>query len=410
MAMTLCLVSGCDGNSGEEGTTDTSSETTSDTTDDPLCAGQPDYTPCEVVTEPDRSYDICVSEVCVSPGCGDASCNTPGPHFPLPDTGSRRCYDNEKMIHCPEVGNDFYGQDAQYGRDVTSTGSQRYKRTIPNGEAIVEDRITGLVWQGCLAGYSGDNCETQSNTESEYRYDWDEALSYCDSLSWGGYTDWRLPDPYELQSIMKYGSSDLPKLDNTAFPNTRGMSIWSSSTYLYNEYSAWRVDFGSGWVIENGKAGGMSVRCVRSGPFKAQSFEVLDDTGDRVVRDSLTGLEWQGCVAGLSGDLCEIGNVVEKDWKEALSYCEGLSWAGHTDWRLPNIVELTSIVDFRVNGPSRNEAAFPGGNESRRLTMSSTSDVGTNSHEALKVAFVHGNSANYKKTNASLVLCVRSES
>jgi hypothetical protein len=52
------------------------------------------------------------------------------------------------MIYCPEVGNDFYGQDAQYGRDVTSTGSQRYKRTLPNGEAIVEDRITGLVWQG----------------------------------------------------------------------------------------------------------------------------------------------------------------------------------------------------------------------------------------------------------------------
>jgi hypothetical protein len=41
---------------------------------------------CETLTNPDRTYDICVNEACVSPGCGDTTCNVPAPHFPLADT------------------------------------------------------------------------------------------------------------------------------------------------------------------------------------------------------------------------------------------------------------------------------------------------------------------------------------
>ena len=33
-------------------------------------------------------------------------------------------------------------------------------------------------------------------------------------------------------------------------------------------------------------------------------------------------------------------------WCEALTYCENLSLAGHDDWRLPNVLELLSIVDY----------------------------------------------------------------
>ena len=34
------------------------------------------------------------------------------------------------------------------------------------------------------------------------------------------------------------------------------------------------------------------------------------------------------------------------DWSEALKWAEGLKYGGHTDWRLPNIKELQSIVDY----------------------------------------------------------------
>jgi len=49
------------------------------------------------------------------------------------------------------------------------------------------DSTSGLMWQN------------GSSVGSEY-YAWDEALSYCESLSWGGFDDWRLPTISELRS------------------------------------------------------------------------------------------------------------------------------------------------------------------------------------------------------------------
>ncbi len=48
------------------------------------CDGQPDFTPCEVVTSPDRSFDIRIDGECRSPGCGTVECNAPGRPVPLP--------------------------------------------------------------------------------------------------------------------------------------------------------------------------------------------------------------------------------------------------------------------------------------------------------------------------------------
>jgi hypothetical protein len=39
-------------------------------------------------------------------------------------------------------------------------------------------------------------------------------------------------------------------------------------------------------------------------------------------------------------------------WQDALKYCEGLSFAEHDDWRLPNIRELHSIVDYALWEPA----------------------------------------------------------
>ena len=33
-------------------------------------------------------------------------------------------------------------------------------------------------------------------------------------------------------------------------------------------------------------------------------------------------------------------------WRMALEYCEDRELAGHTDWRLPNVRELQSLVDY----------------------------------------------------------------
>jgi hypothetical protein len=59
------------------------------------------------------------------------------------------------------------------------------------------------------------------------------------------------------------------------------------------------------------------------------------DNGDGTVTDRRTGLLWQ-----------QESTAVEYSWSEALHYCEDLELGGHTDWRLPNVRELLSIVDY----------------------------------------------------------------
>ncbi|MDY6845435.1 MAG: DUF1566 domain-containing protein, partial [Thermodesulfobacteriota bacterium] len=47
------------------------------------------------------------------------------------------------------------------------------------------------------------------------------------------------------------------------------------------------------------------------------------------------------------------------DWQTALNYCENLSLAGHDDWRLPDINELQSLVDYSRSTPSIDIGVFP---------------------------------------------------
>ncbi len=71
------------------------------------------------------------------------------------------------------------------------------------------------------------------------------------------------------------------------------------------------------------------------------------DNGDGTVTDHCTGLMWQKNTADV--------NVTGSDrvpWCDALSYCVRLEFAGHDDWRLPNVRELQSIVDYGRFDPS----------------------------------------------------------
>jgi hypothetical protein len=71
--------------------------------------------------------------------------------------------------------------------------------------------------------------------------------------------------------------------------------------------------------------------------------------GDGTVTDNCTGLMWQQRTADVNSD----GQSTSEDvipWCSALNFCLNLGLAGHTDWRLPNVRELESIVDYgRVN-------------------------------------------------------------
>jgi hypothetical protein len=312
------------------------------------CAGQPDFTPCRVVTSPDWSFDICSHEVCVSPGSG-MTMNTPGPGFaradvdPLfeyPDTGQRKCYDQNgvEMSPCPSAGQAFFGQDAQYGWDQTHLLSTRFSRTEPvAGDTVVDDTVTGMMWQGCAAGLYGSSC-AKGNLQYIGYY---EARVYCDTLIWAGYSDWRLPDVYDWVAIADFGAN---WFDIEAFPGPAGLTCWSS-TYT-----------GNGIYVLSNFMGGDDVRtedyvrCVRKGVHAVSRFARSEQTpgdGEPMVADAKTGLVWQGCAVGQSGSACGTGTAEPRTWQEALSDCEELTWGQKSDWRLPNAKEIMSIADPR---------------------------------------------------------------
>ena len=72
------------------------------------------------------------------------------------------------------------------------------------------------------------------------------------------------------------------------------------------------------------------------------------DNGNGTVTDEATGLIWQQ----------ETIPNNTMSWRQALSYCERLNLGGHTDWRLPTIKELISLVDYRRHNPAIDTAYF----------------------------------------------------
>ncbi len=69
-----------------------------------------------------------------------------------------------------------------------------------------------------------------------------------------------------------------------------------------------------------------------------------------LVRDNSTGLIWTRCSLGEDDrpfyDFECKGTRKKYTWTEAIQACRNLSYEGRSDWRLPNIKELQSIVFY----------------------------------------------------------------
>ena len=88
------------------------------------------------------------------------------------------------------------------------------------------------------------------------------------------------------------------------------------------------------------------------------------DKSNGTILDSSNDLMWQKCSSGLVATDCS-GTAASSNWKDALAYCEALSLASKTNWRLPSARELQSIVKYDLeaqNGPYVNATYFPGTN------------------------------------------------
>ncbi len=210
------------------------------------------------------------------------------------------------------------GQDADYAIHVPAF--------TDNGNGTVTDTNTGLMWQ------KTDNGEST----------WEYAVTNARNVAVGGYSDWRLPTPAELFSMLNLNNN--PAVDTNYFPNNPAGAAgywWTTDIYGTNYASVWCANSGGGLgpkpKTETLSAGGVlryHARYVRGGaPSNGHNY--LND-GDGTVTDLDTGLMWQQVPSAAT------------HWSAALTNAENLSLGGCTDWRLPNIKELQTLTDYTL--------------------------------------------------------------
>ena len=128
----------------------------------------------------------------------------------------------------------------------------------------------------------------------------------------------------------------------------------------------------------------------------------LVDNNNGTVSDPKTGLVWKKCSVGQSynssSNSCD-GTATTFTWQAALQQAD-------SDWRVPNIKELSSIVEFSCFRPAINEEVF---SATPFRVYWSSSPFASNSFYAWLVVFRYGGDEKYLKNEGFHVRLVRSE-
>lgn len=251
------------------------------------------------------------------------------PPISIPDTGQELCYDTVKVIPCPNPGEPFYGQDANY-----SINTPEYSSNKQANLATVTDLITGLTWQ---------------RTPDILPKTWSEAIDYTESLELSGFTDWRLPSKQELQTIFAFGSTPGPLQQATPHTQTpkdpkKNRCFWTITNLGFPSLEAKTICLPGKQGATSSKYKKQYVYAVRGPSFTTGNFI---DQGNQTVTDQYTGLMWQST------------EILPQKWENALAYCEKLQLEGFDDWRLPTLKELMTLVNEEHIAPSIDTSFFP---------------------------------------------------
>lgn len=142
--------------------------------------------------------------------------------------------------------------------------------------------------------------------------------------------------------------------------------------------------------------------CPSGNPRNAPNSRYIDH-GNGTVTDTQTALMWKQCSEGQSGAGCS-GGLSEMDWQEALATAGASGFAGYSDWRLPSVKELQSLVETGCYSPAINGVLYPGTPNS--LYWSSTT-IASNGANAWLVGFADGHVTNGTKSFQRGVRLVR---
>jgi len=279
--------------------------------------------------------------------------------FPIVGTNQSTFFNNSEKTTTQEPGDGFYGQNANYPGTTPSYSD--------NDDGTVTDNVTGLMWQQTF-DHNGDG-----SIDYDDKLSYNDILTMADTVTTGGYTDWRLPSLKEMYSLIMFSGQDVSSYSDKEtenlipFINTdyfdfaygdtkareRLIDVQCATTNLYvsTEVSyVFGVNLADGRIKGYGYDMGTSTKMfnyllVRGN--ETYGINSFTDNGDGTITDEATGLMWM-----------QDDNAEAIFWEGALSYAENFEYAGHTDWRLPDVKELQSIVDYTRSPASSNSAAI----------------------------------------------------
>jgi ribonuclease BN (tRNA processing enzyme) len=296
-----------------------------------------------------------------------AETSVPRGSYAIVDTGQVTCYDDEDAIRCPVAGAAFHGQDAQFSGNAPGYSD--------NSDGTVTDNVTGLVWRN-TADTDGDGV-----IDAADKLSYEAAVAYCDKLSLAGHDDWQLPSIKQLYSLIIFNGTDpggyrgsdtsglTPFIDTGYFDFSYGdtdageriIDAQYATTTLYvgstRQAQMFGVNFADGRIkgyplSRRDSENTFFVACSRGNANYGRND--LTDNGDGTISDLATGLMWARDDSGSASP----GGF---NWKDALAHVAArndANFLGYSDWRLPNVKELQSIVDYGRSPETAGSAAI----------------------------------------------------
>ena len=288
-------------------------------------------------------------------GGGNSSSTTASPTndstttYTIVDTAQTTCYDSTTGTETPCAGT---GYDGDYSSNQPSY-------TLSASGNIVTDNVTSLMWT-----QSSDLDEDGQTSDVDDKRSYDDAISHCSSLSLDGYNDWKIPDIKTLYSLIKFTGLDASSYlgtdtsglttfldssftkafgDQTASERIIDAQYATTTKYVSTTMNGDDTIFGVNFV--DGRIKGYPtykkltdtnntfyVLCARGNESYGQNDFV--DNNDLTITDKATSLMW------------EKDDFQSTDFEDAISSCEASTTAGYEDWKLPNVKELQSILDY----------------------------------------------------------------
>lgn len=287
--------------------------------------------------------------------------------YVIVDTGQNICYDESEEILYPQIGESFYGQDAQY------FGNQQ-SYTLSTDGLTVYDEVTGLTWT------QSPDWNNDGAIDSHDKFIFADFLGYPDTLNaenYGGYRDWRTPTIKELYSLIDFRGTDpstddtdglIPFIDTNYFAFGYGdtaageriidAQFWSSTEYVSTTMggsaTTFGVNFADGRIKGYGREDPMGREMDQYALFVRGNTDYglnsFHNNGDSTVTDLATGLMWSQDDSGIG-----------MNWEDALAWVQQINeemYLGYSDWRLPNAKELQSIIDYSRSPDTTDSAAI----------------------------------------------------